>query len=74
MSQVMLTVASSQNGSMNAVDASVSPEVEQHYLALQFLQRERLAGVEPLQAGGELGSRGRAGEGSGGFGGVRSRR
>jgi hypothetical protein len=41
---------------VHAVDAAVSPEIEQHDLAAQFAQAERAVGVEPLQAFGEVGS------------------
>jgi hypothetical protein len=41
---------------VHAVDATVSPEVEQHDLAAQFAQAEWAFRVEPLQAFREVGS------------------
>jgi hypothetical protein len=40
---------------VDAVDAAVSPEVEEDDLPLEVLERERLAGIEPRQPGLELG-------------------
>lgn len=49
---------------MHAVDAAIGPEVEQHHLALEILEVDRLVGVEPLdvaEAGRGRGGRRRRG-------------
>src|SRR5690554_3220360 len=44
---------------VDAVDAAVGPEIQQHHLAAQLLQRQGAVRVDPVQAGWEL-RRGRA--------------
>ena len=41
---------------VDAVDASVRPEVEEHHLPLERVQGDRMVGVDPIEPFGKLGS------------------
>ena len=53
---------------VDAIDAAVSPEVEQHHFAFEVGEGDRFGGIQPIEPGREFGRRVGAGEGSNRFG------
>jgi len=52
---VLLFEAHQVGNDVNAVDAAVRPEIEQHHLAPQLGKRERPVDVDPVETVGEFG-------------------